>query len=78
MILGPDEVDAARRRIEKYFGLGEGALGLGKRLPRPIVQVSLPQDATEVIDLVQIVPEEREQVVYDIWRILQTVSALRK
>lgn len=78
MVMDWDDIEAARKRIENYLGLPEGTLSPDGWMEQPIPCVLEPQNATQEFEMIQIVPGQREQVVYDLWKILQTVSALRK
>jgi hypothetical protein len=78
MVLEWDEIERFCRRIERYLGLAPGTLSPDRWMEQPIPRVIGSQDATEEYEMIQVAPGEREQVVYDLWKILQTVSALKR
>ncbi len=73
-VLTPEELEAVRERIESYFGLPRGEMISADRMealgnPKPYTS----QDST-IAGVVEMVPSLREQVIYDIWRVIQTAK----
>ena len=73
-VLTLEELRAAQERIESYFGLPRGEM----LSTRSMEELGVPQpyeSQDSTIDaVVEMVPSLRDQVIHDIWRIVQTAK----